>query len=670
MSVFAILMAVVTMGPVHYLSVDNTQTQVSPVGDSEAIAPVAIGAGFVAGSAIGAVGGYIEGLENGRYFDDADSAIVEDLNTTKDNVTDETLRETVHSNAIVSEGVMEGFLDNVDNDQNTIEGQVNQQVQQRYVALFNDSNATNITSEAEAVQEAESAAGAYLNTTYRNLETTGSFHTLSVKQYKNNLELAGYGSDIGVGKVISGNTTEINNQLSQNTKRDIIINLEDDWVINGSTPQGSNYVFEGPNYENILIYGNGHNISVESGAPYGFVSGVSGEMRNINFEGTNSFDTFYTASTSEKTNLYNVTADANMRIDDVYVDKDSSVNLDTDANEVDNPLNVNALENITFDATKIANNNSNYNNSSMVPKTTFNNSGESVTLPAKKMGASSSYYGNETAKLAVPYKLDSGTPINDSETVIISTPSNGIQSYAEPVNYPRLVDLMDLRNQISASTYVYAGNYGADVWNNYLQTIVADPNETIFTADGGAIDPELSQLSLTAPDGDNVDGVVGGYAGVYESTASTTDDVITVTEQNSGDQYKGYIFSTNMTALMEQTSEVGVVNEGDSFNVSVTNRTFIVDSETAQRHDLNGTVTVDLIKDKDSTQTRTYDDETTNLSSQAERLETQKKVIEKTIIEKPGSGGGGGLDLGGNTGIILGVLVLGLVVIASRDNNN
>ena len=664
MSVFAILMAVVTMGPVHYLSVDNTQTQVSPVGESEAIAPVAIGGAFVAGSAIGAVGGYIEGLENGRYFDDADSAIVEDLNTTKDNVTDETLRETVHSNAIVSEGVTEGFLDNVDNDQNTIEGQVNQQVQQRYIKLFDDENKTNITSEAEAVSEAESAAGAYLNTTYRNLETTGSFHTLSVKQYKNNLELAGYSEDIGAGEVFKvDNFSQAGSSDARSNADIIVLNNDISFSDSGDLVKFSD--------RDAIIDMNGYNITSTVSSDYG----LSGDSANITVINGGKFSVpIQTQNAGLGLNFINVdNVDFNGFSDyyggnpDVY-SENSNISISEPYDNVTEKNKVIIGDEITFNATKIANNNTAYANASQVPQTTFNNSGESVTLPAKEMGASSSYYGNETAKLAVPYKLDSGTPINDSETVIISTPSNGIQSYAEPVNYPRLVDLMDLRNQISASTYTYAGNYGADVWNNYLQTIVADPNETIFTANGG-IDPELSQLSLTAPDGDNVDGVVGGYAGVYESTASTTDDVITVTEQNSGDQYKGYIFSTNMTKLMEQTSEVGVVNEGDSFNVSVTNRTFIVDSETAQRHDLNGTVTVDLIKDKDSTQTRTYDDETTNLSSQAERLETQKKVIEKTIIQDPGSGGGG-LDLGGNTGLIVGIIALGLVVIASRDNNN
>jgi hypothetical protein len=201
-------------------------------------------------------------------------------------------------------------------------------------------------------------------------------------------------------------------------------------------------------------------------------------------------------------------------------------------------------------------------------------------------------------------------------------------------------------------------SYASQQWSKYIQEI-ASTNKTIAGSEN--LTQDVGQLTTPAPT--EPEQATIQYTGVYEGTTLPSTDIIHVREQD-GDEYSGALFSTDMSKLMSQTPNAEKVEEGDTFDVSTTNRTFMVSDETGATNELEGQVEVTLIEGKDSADVRDYQLERTDLGGQAERLVDQAEVTRKTV-DNPGGyvppegGDGGGLP----TPVIVGLVVAAAVVL-------
>lgn len=655
MSVFVIMLSLLTVGPIHYLSAGNS----NPVGEAEGVLVTTSTAIAVGATAV--VSGY-GGYKISQYFDSAEAGIANNLNGTTENSSNESVRVATHSQVITSGGISDGFFDNVDNDLNTLEGSVEQKINQRFVKVFADENASNITSEAQAVQEGEQATTTVLKNGTDNIVETVNFNSYSVKISYETLRDAGYPDDVGAGEVKNIDSFYPYTADNGTIKDKVVVKLNQDISADGGSSSGEIWNIEDGD---IIVNLNGHD--------FNYTGGTNGlfwiDCGNITFKNGGNVDLAirnYDSSCTPNINLDNVdTVTDNGFAEgsaDIYAPDTNTSSLSSNFNVVDNRTELSNLGSaITFNATKIANSNDAYANASEVPQADFfsDEKNKSVGSVAKTISVDSTYYGDSQLKIIVPYVAnDTGVykPLGDDETVIVKTPTNGLANYAEPLDYPRMVSLINTRDDLSSQVYPRAQNYSADLWNDWLSKKLAN-NETVVGEDG--INPELGSLQFSPPT--TPEGVRGSYAGIYESTTRPVEDIISVENTtNSSQNFTGTIYSTDMNALLNQTNNSTYVEEGDVFNTSVTNKTFIVEKNTGKTIDIEGEYEVTLIEGKDRVKKRTFDRESTNLSKRAEQLQEQKRVIEKTIIkEQPVQLP----DLGGNQGILILVGVLGLFVI-------
>lgn len=658
---------------------DVVKPEADHSGEAEGFAVTTAVAAGVAGAAIGAGAGYAIN----EYFDDGDTAVKEDVKKSIDNATNDTLRKAVHTNAIVSEGKNEAYLDNVDNDLTTIEGSLEQRVNAQIIE-----KADNITSKSELVTEAEKEASNYLKTTQDNLIETHNFGVLSLQQYKSQLDTANASDDMKILKQPNNykkvsSWSELDSTTSRAVKLTSDIDIQD--PIDGSNVRyvdmqghtitaSTTRVIEKSSGGNDL-YITFKNGEIDSDTPFktDIVDvGTDHDSVNVNMINVDLNPSYSQNSSKWQYRINAVTGNDLIRIYDSD-DRNITYNNVNGAPDtfVRKTYPVNTERGITFNETEIANLNGNYANASEVPTVTLaNSSGENVTVPGKDMTLSKDYYGqNNTVKVATPYDSN-GQPITDRR-VIIATPTSGISTYAEPIDIARSIDMIQDRDNLSDNAFRFVANYTEDVYDNSVEQVVNDPNKSIY--DLPNVTQDLSQLNYgDALNPDSPEGVVSMYTGVYEGTTNPLEDTIHVEKVSNPDKsYKGALFSTNMTALMDDTSESEVVNEGDTFNASDAQRTIIVDGETGEVHELSGEYEITKVAGG-SADVRTYDLESTDLSDQAQRLQDQNEVLERTVDDP--SGFLDGIDFGGGSStniLILAILAIaGIAIVSRRDDND
>ncbi|MXR50204.1 hypothetical protein GRX03_01080 [Halovenus sp. WSH3] len=648
--ILAMVVMLVTAVPVGYISSQTPAKHVTPEpehsGEAEALVPLAPAAAALAGTAVITAGNYVET----RYFSDngSDGGYTEDeAIEIANNSSNSTLRSSMHTEAINSEGTNQGYLDNVDNDQITIEAQVEQKASQ---AMLREGD--NVTSETELINIAEQEASEYLKTRQSNLIETHNFQTLSVRNYNDSLDVAGYPDDIGaVKKVEVTSDTDLNSQPSVPT----IYTLQNDIVLDGSTSTSQNLITTNAD---IVVNLNGYEIREADNASFSdleyLIKGGNNQVVKNGKINTPNVSTFRIGNSGNKQlDIINVQFNHSITIESInsddsafYTSLNSTDYTTTGGVAVQNSSVQDifgALQNITFNRTQIANANTAYDNASQVPTAEFEKSNSTVTLPAINITLDSTYYGaNNTVQFAVPYNASTGEPLDvQNKTVIVKTPTSGTSSYAEPVDFQRSYDLLTTTDNLANQTYSSVSSYASQQWTKYIQDVASDENKSI--SDVPNLSKDLGQLTTPAPT--NADEATIAYTGIYEGTTLPASDVIHI-EEEDGDTYAGALFSTDMSALMNQTNSSDKVEEGDTFDVSVTNRTFIVSDENGATNELEGNVTVTLIEDKESADVREYGIERTDLAGQAQRLEDQANQTRR-IVDNPGqfvpdSGSGSG----------------------------
>lgn len=645
-----ILTAMVVMAlPIGFGAItDNEQVeQANPVQNAEAVAPIVAGGAIVAASVV--AGGVIQ-HKTTDYFTEAEI----------DDATDEVMQESVHDSAITSEGTNDGFLDNVDNDLNTIEGSLEQRIN---TALIRDGDELN--SESETVNLAEDEASEYLWVTQTNLLETHNFHALSVQTYMEKLDEAEASDDYGTTEIIEIEDEEDWNDLEyipQGTSA--IVELQNDITIS------SRPVF--PADVDLHIDGNGYEID-DSETTNTLVLGDRNEveLNNIKFEDmAQILDPEYGYLNVIDSDIDEIDANNNL---DMYQQNSTIGTTDSEVNEVDSRLDVRAINkdaNLTLDPEEVA-------DSDLEATASIENEDEEVVeMTAVEVNVDPAYSDSEddTVEVAVPYNADTGEPVTaNGENLSIKTTTSGVANYAIPVDFVRGVELVEHRDDLSGDAYTFVGDYASGVWTDTLQEIASDEERSVYDEDG--VHEDLGTFVPPAIDADNPEGVVAYYAGTYESVYNVAGTDLTLTDDN--DTYEdAVIFSTDMQVLADQTDNVDVLAEGDEFSVdgdNAPNRTLIVDTSTGEVHDLEGTVTVDDVQvadDEEATEQdiRTFDLESTDLSDQAERLQENVDVtVEVADYEGDGGAGIGFPDLDSTEWLIILVLAGGAVVLLARD---
>ncbi|RKS83478.1 hypothetical protein BDK61_2863 [Haloarcula quadrata] len=658
-SIAIMLVMLVTVGPVSYMMADSP-FEPDHNGRSEAIAPAIVygGALLAGGVTGGAVGWQVNDFLKPTQ-DQIRNELSDEYNTTIEEAANDTLRQAVHSNAIVSEGTNIGFLDNVDNDATTIEGQIEQRAGQ---AILREGN--NVTSETELINIAEGAASEFGQVRQSNLIETHNFMALSAKEYHGQLVTAQYEQDIGA--IDSFDVSSASEFSSISSSSDFMeIDVTDDIVANGSDITDidgtrSALVPIDPVDKTVIVDLNDNKITLNgSGDPDALVTAdaSSGKsniiVKNGQYIGEGaSLVGHYADGTNAKVNVIDMTVstsggdyyDTNGGSIDVYnesttYDAGDPRNRVSSAEFVDSKHDLLASPDpVTFSATEIANQNSRFDNASDVPMATFTQNNQTVSLPAINVSLDPSYMGeNNTVRFATPYTADTGEPLvgpnGTGQTLAIKTPTSGVSDYAQPVDYARAYDQLTTTDDIMSESYSAVSSYASQQWSKYIADIASNESKTL--ADNENLSQDLGQLTTPAPE--EPEQVTIQYTGLYEGTTLPSTDVIHV-EEEDGDQYAGALFSTDMSALMEQTSSPDKVEEGDTFDVSVTNRTFIVSQDTGETNTLEGNVEVTLIEGKESADVREYGLERTDLGGQAQRLADQAEVTRKTV-DDPGTVG-------------------------------
>ncbi|WP_285257825.1 hypothetical protein [Halobacterium salinarum] len=709
MMAVAVVSALVVGGAA--LSPQHEVEDASPVGEAEAVAPLVVAAAGVAGTAIVA--------SSGQYVYEEYFSGAEDV----EQATDETLREAVHDEAIISQGTNTGFLDNVDNDINTIEGSLEQKLGQASIA-----QGDSIKSESEAVSLAENTSSDYLWTTQQNLVETHNYHALSVLTYMDKLDSVDASDDYGATQYVTVESEEdLQEAFDTSTageeysiQSNTVMFLQTDLTI--STSESNAFATKAP----VKVIGNGHTISTDARNVSNFRGG-NFHLSNVSVDG-NIIINEYGGNVVNGSSVSAIDDDAHGT--DMYVD-DSSTVSGTAYNAVSSPVDVSVISNgYTMDPTDVGD----------VPTVTVGDSDKEITAVKVNVDPAYSQSSDNTVKVAVPYKVSDSTPLTDSEMdLAIQTPSSGVQNYAVPVDFQRAHDLVTQRDNLSAETYSISSQWATDLWNNTLSSVASDDSKSVTDVEG--VYDELGTYTVSA-DPDNPATVLSMYTGTYETVVDPANTRMTVTDSN-GTHENVVLFSTDMKALTSQTSDASVVAVDDTFDVSQStqsnsesftgvaqndtvelsngkidsitsatdsggtdvssnvtivdreagviqytgsstidlsvsydytqgaSRTFAIDPSTGERVSLSGSVTVDSISQGDksdvsSVEIRTFDTTETNLSNIADRLDSQYNVT----IEVADHSGGGGFsfpDLGGETGIIIVVLAGGALVLLGRS---
>lgn len=638
MMVMVVIVALVSVNPLSYIGYDNA----SPVGESKGFIATSTAIGVTAATVAGS---FVAGYSYNEFFSEANPQAGTNATDEDGSINETYVRQETQLDAIRSEGSNELFNEQFDNDLITIEGQVEQRINQRYVKLQADNKTNNITTETKAVTEAADATRKYLKTGMNNYVETHNFGVKALAGYQEDLEVANSSDLMITGeKAKVSNATEFNS--ATNTEGAIVI-LEND--------------LDGEN--NSLYYGN-DTVIIGNGNKINGIVRNKGRGQNATFVDINITDTLYIGSgyvnliDVETPTLNFYSSGANGYKDyQGYYNKSAEIGTVIDSYTEYDEKNQNALESVTFNSSEIANISNSYNNASEIPKVKFPiNNSSNVTLPAINVSLDTSYYTKGGVNVAVPYKLSTGEPINKTETVIIQTPNTGIQNYAEPVNFVESFNIINKRDDLSNQTYVIAEQFARDVWNDYMEEVVNDPNRTIFT-DG--VDPSLASLQFSAPT--TPKGTVSSYTGVFEGTTKPWTDRIKFRNTTNNKTVTGALFTDDIKALTNQTSDSNVITDGDVMNMSKAGKAFVLNQNNGEKTELKGEWEVVDVLNQDNAKVRDYEQNTNNVSKNVERLEDQREAIDITI-----EGGGQGISLpsfGGNKTIYILVAIIGAVVL-------
>lgn len=611
--------------------------------EAEALLPAIPAAGYLAAGAVGIGGaGFGVGYAASEYFSDGKEAqdkqikrVVEDNEETANNATDEQLRTATHTSAIIASGTSEAYYDRVSNDLTTVEGQVDQIVSRDLIK-----KGDNITSEAEAIEVAESGASEYLGTRLPNHIETHNLHALSVKQFTDQLDTANYSSDYGAVDVV-----EVDDTSDLPVSNSGIIKLTDD--IDLTNVSTSAYAAISLTDDSIVdlngyeIYGDASGVSDIILANDG-VSNVKIKDGEINV--SNSGYIYYGGTTVANLDLVNVgiTGDNTLGIGNgnIYYNlNNSNINIGQDASFSSESVTTDVLSKdpVTFNTTEIANANSNFESASDVPKATFEHNNETVSLPAINISVSESYLDKGYVLAASPYNSNTGEPIySNGQNVVIMTSTSGTSDYAIPQDGVRSYNTILEADSISDSTYQQVGSFASDVWNNYLQDIANDPDKSIY--DNETITKELGQLQDSRGSLDSPKDVRSVYTGLYDSVINPMSDTIKVEEVNGDKSVTGIVFTENMSKVLEGP-DPDKIEKGDIINGTGDTLVFMVEDGTGKRVDLNAKYEVVNIVGKESLGVRDYELDKTNLAETAKKLEDQKEGVEVTFPEPTGGGG-------------------------------
>ena len=669
-----IIMMLVTAAPATY-HLAGEQRQVSPVGESEAIAPLGIGLGVKAALAGGAVlgGGAIQAYH--WYTDDTESSEVEEAIKAGEDVQNETLRQAVHSDAILSEGGSEDFITTYDNDLTFIESNVERVVLNKFSEEIQKAMEQNdgeivelreIMSESEAVNMAENQTSNYLRSSIGGIVNTHNYHAYGVSQYNNRLDTVGFGGDIGaVKKVEISSVSEFEDIYSDLLNKNMYLDIQTDIDFTKSDKLNRLSVNNGNNPNVSTVFDlNGNTITTDGSFVY-----VSDDFAEINHEfrdgtiSTNNSKIGDIRGGEYKINLIDVdTTDVNDTIASGVVGARGSYSVYDSNTDTGEKLDIGLLEKITFDASEVASVDSAYDNATDVPVHTYNISEtEEVTLTAQEMSLDSSY-SSEPAKIATPYNLDRNRFVDlQNESVLVETSTSGIADFAEPHKFGEYYDTIEYRDDRSAQAYQMALNYTSSYYQANQNKVVneyADQLGALSVVQDTETYKNMTQRDLYAQN----------YVSSLEGTVSPHERGIVITNQDTNTTKEGALFVTDVEYLTNQTANATKFEQGDTFTVDSNVSGFLV-SEYGDKQNLdNGDYVVDSMEGTEqSIDVRTFDQESTDFNEVIKRQQAQEDVLNDTLekgvtINYP--------DVSDNTiYLILGTVLVGLWI-ATRNNGN
>lgn len=586
-------------------------------------------------------------------------SVYEYLDSSDFNDVNKTLRSAVHDNAISTAGVTDSLYTDSYNDLDTMEGQIAQVISQD-IAKDQDYN-----TQSDYNISVENAVSEELEGQQRDFTETHNFNSLDVKTFNEKLAKANASDDIYVEnadeKISVSNTTELKKALngtsidSNNLK--VVINLQNDISIG----------YVSSSISNLLINMNGYTLNQTDKV---MLEGIDQKITYVNGEyspnsGGAEFSR-YSNGADLVFNIFNAQikgSDNNIALDEyqsspqfrVYNGSDVDVSFSGAGGGVsvinNDEKNVDIRDyDVTLDPVDV--DSANLNNK--VEFVNENNKTANITGISYQMATSYAGSSNNTLDIAMPYYKNSNgnyTPIDykNGESLYIQTPTSGVSDRVEPVPYPDAYNLIDTRDSRSDSVFTFATNYADNLYQSSQLSEVVQ-NETKTVSDVSNLSSELGVLSVDKLT--DSDDILSLYAGVYPSFQNVANDRVNITY--NGETYDdAVLFSNDMVALESTGNNNSSIDEGETLDGSQVSSAFLVDTNSGDKVDLNGTFTVDSVQDADdenatSLEITDYTRDSVSLDDRAVQLEKSSDVTIE-VVDSAGGGSGGGLFDGVNS---------------------
>jgi len=685
-AIFLVVVAIVTSVPFSYLSIDNShlnenQEQISPVGEAEGVAPLVVGGAGVAGLAAGA-GGSAAIYKYTDYFSDdsLDSADYDAMIDAGDELQEDTLRETVHADAFISEGSSQDFLENYDNDLAFVESNVEDVVNREFMQILEEkaddldeegrlylADVMDIT-EAQNIGEVETSE--YLNESMQNIVETHNYQAYSVKNYVNRLDAAGYSDDIGAVEVVDVDDTDDMLDVAERLveeENNLYININEDIELDEDEIESVS--------SSLALY------SPDDGLDDGITHTFDLNDNTLEFNGE---DFIYLADDEPATNhiFLNGVIKTDSQIGDIrgseytinLIDVDTS-DIDTIASgvtgasgssnvydsEVDDTEDINdisSLEDITFDPDTVVDESSEYSDVSDVSSNTIElEQNEDVDMTAEQIDLGADYSG-DSVNFVVPYNLDSESYVDfENQDVLLQTTTSGLDDFAEPHAFGDYYTLVNNRNDRSEEAFSMSQEYVTEFYE-------ANENEDLNEFMDSFV--PLSD-SVSYADMDSREAFANTYVSRYDGTVNPHSEGMIVSDSEDV-EYSGALFTSDIATLVTQTPDEDVFEIGDEFAVTEDDYVKMVDDRGTEQILEADTYTVDSMEGTyESIDIRNHDYESNDLNDIIDRQNSQEQVVQDTLDDDIG-----GVDLPGDDSIIyviLLILIVGLLIARSTNNS-
>jgi len=657
-----VVIALITSVPLSYVGIDNPHmAEQQYVGEAEAVAPVVVGGAAVAGLAGGSIAGY---KVNDYFSSDVDSAEFDDAIDAGEDVQNETLRDAVHADSLISEGSSEDFLTNYDNDEAFIESNIEQVINREFVDMIIQAEEQrdepvfldDLVDESEAQNIGEEQTSTYLEESLFNIIETHNFQSYGVHRYNERLNAAGYGDDIGAIKKDSvDDCTSLESALNNSA----VIFVEDD--INCDDDITADISHQSRDLLYIDLQGNTINTNINL---------QDTGLTNVIFRNGELSDVSYTSSMTNAgddighTYLINITAGT------FSSESDNNTFYREDSDDVDditgfgftNEVVINdtiPFDNITFDPDIVANNSDDFDDADNVTKHTYDIEGENVTLTAEDITLDDSYTDKESAKVVVPYNLDKDAFVDlDSESIVMETSTSGISDYSEPHKFNDFYDLINDRNERSSDAFEMSINYVDSFYNENINEELDELAQEL-----GALSADIDYADMSQREA-----YANNYVSTLDGTVSPQSDGMVIENLDTGEELEGALFVNDVEALTNQTDDDSKFSVGDTFTVDDDVSGFMVSERGNEQELANGDYEVVTMEGSyESLDVRNHDYESTNLTDIVQRQQAQEDVLSDTMDE-----GLGGVDFDVDDTPIVPIIliVLLLLLVIARNNNN